>query len=74
MPVTLKRNEEKNGIEIRFPEKPSKEIRETLKGQGWRWSPIGECWYIKYEKQLLTWAEDFVEHINAVVEDKSNVG
>ena len=40
-------NEQKGGIEIRFPYMPSDEIRQYLKDSGYRWSKFGKCWWIK---------------------------
>jgi predicted RNA methylase len=45
--AAITENEEKNGIEIRFPSKPSSEVLETLKANGWRWSRFSSCWYTK---------------------------
>jgi hypothetical protein len=45
--AAITENEEKNGIEIRFPSKPSAEVLETLKANGWRWSRFSSCWYTK---------------------------
>ena len=38
-------NEEKNGVEIRFPSKPAEETLTALKANGWRWSRFSGCWY-----------------------------
>lgn len=43
--VTVTLNAEKKGVEIRFPSIPSEEVRTKLKGEGWRWSRFGGCWY-----------------------------
>lgn len=44
----VSRNMEKNGIEIRFPGKPSKEVIENLKGMGFRYSPFANVWWKRY--------------------------
>ncbi len=44
--VTVTYNEEKQGVEIRFPSKPENNIIEQLKAYGFRWSPRG-FWYAK---------------------------
>lgn len=38
-------NEEFNGIEIYFDEKPEEGILEELRGEGWRWHKKKRCWY-----------------------------
>lgn len=44
--VTVTINEEKHGVEIRFPSKPSAEIIAKLKANKWRWTRFnGGCWY-----------------------------
>lgn len=44
----MRRNVEKNGIELKFPEKPSEEVRELLKSNGFRWSRYNQVWYTKH--------------------------
>jgi predicted RNA methylase len=62
--VTVTENDEKNGIEIRFPSKPSAETLDALKAAGWRWSRFSSCWYArrsdaarKFTESLSTKAE-----------------
>lgn len=38
---------EHNGIEIYFDTKPSEEILDELRGNGWRWHRVKECWFTK---------------------------
>ena len=45
--VSVKFNEEKKGIELYFNTKPTREILNTLKANGFRWSKYNKCWYIK---------------------------
>lgn len=40
-------NEEKNGIELRFDSKPTKEVLESIKGAGFHWSNRQKMWYAK---------------------------
>lgn len=40
-------NSEKNGIEIRFDDKPEQQIIDTLKQYGFRWSAKQKMWYAK---------------------------
>lgn len=45
--VEVRFNEEKNGIELYFSNKPDEEIRDTLKSNGFRWARYNKCWYCK---------------------------
>lgn len=47
-------NEEKGGIEISFPGKPSAEVREELKAAGFRWHNARRVWYAKQTPDRLT--------------------
>lgn len=53
--VTVKMNEQLNGIELYFASKPSEEIREQLKANGYRWSKRG-FWYAKQTEKALSFA------------------
>lgn len=57
--VTVRENTEKQGIEIRFPEKPDNSILETLKANGWRWSRFSECWYKRASDEAREFAHRF---------------
>jgi hypothetical protein len=46
--VTVTKNEEKGGIEIRFPQKPSQEVINNLKANGYRWSSFASVWWKRY--------------------------
>ena len=50
-------NEEKNGIELYFDGKPSEEIREVLKANGFRWAKFNKAWYTKDTSK----ARDFIQ-------------
>jgi len=49
----LRHNEKQNGIEIGFKNKPSQNIIDTLKQNGFRWSKYNKVWYAKYNKSLF---------------------
>lgn len=49
-------NEEKNGIEIKFNCKPTQEIRENLKQNGFRWSKFNKVWYSKQSQEAINFA------------------
>ncbi len=57
--VTVRINKEKNGIEIKFPEKPSQGVIDMLKANGWRWSRFGGCWYNRNTEQNRLFARNF---------------
>lgn len=48
MIAEIKRNEEKNGIEIYFKVYPLADTKSTMKKNGFRWNPKKACWYAKY--------------------------
>lgn len=50
-------NNELNGIEIKFDEKPSEDIRSSLKRNGFRWHKVKKVWYAKNNKERLIYAE-----------------
>lgn len=55
--VTVTRNIEKDGVEIRFPARPSEETCEALKANGFRWSRFSKCWYAKYTDEKMETAK-----------------
>jgi hypothetical protein len=50
-------NEATDYVSIRFPAKPSVEVRNDLKRNGFRWSPRNKYWYAKW----TDWREDFAK-------------
>ncbi|RKJ71484.1 hypothetical protein D7X33_22255 [Butyricicoccus sp. 1XD8-22] len=55
--VQMKLNEEKNGIELYFDNKPSEEVRNLLKQNGFRWGKYNKCWYAKQSDKTLAIAQ-----------------
>lgn len=55
--ATFELNAEHNGIEIKFAEKPSKEVREQLKGLKFRWHQTKGLWYAKQSAETIALAE-----------------
>jgi len=49
-------NKEKDGIEIRFPDKPSAEVLSKLKMNGFRWNNRTKLWYKKRSENALIFA------------------
>lgn len=66
--ITMKINDEKNGVELYFAEKPSEEIRTQLKSNGFKWSRFNKCWYSKQNESTLTLAETLFSGNNEVLE------
>ena len=54
-------NEEHNGIEIKFNEKPSTEVRAQLKALKFRWHQTKGLWYAKQSEQTLALAKSLCE-------------
>ena len=54
---TITFNDDKGGIEIRFPGKPETAILDRLKANGWRWSRFSSCWYAKRSESAETFAK-----------------
>jgi hypothetical protein len=57
--VTVSKNEEKGGIEIRFPSKPSQEIIDAMKAKGMRYSSFGNLWWCKFSGDMWIWCNSF---------------
>lgn len=55
---TIRRNLEKGGIELIFPEKPNTSVLEKLKQNGWRWSGGQGLWWIRYSESAMKFAEE----------------
>lgn len=56
--VDVKFNEEKNGIELYFNNKPSEEVRNKLKANKFRWSRNNKCWYCKDTEESRKFIKD----------------
>ena len=56
--LTVRRNQEKNGIEIVFPAKPEKTVLDALKQNGFRWSQGQGLWWIKYSDTAMQFANN----------------
>ncbi len=51
--MTIRKNVEMNGIEIVFPAKPERDVIDTIKGYGFRWSQRQGLWWKRYSESLL---------------------
>ncbi len=64
---TLRENEERDGYEIRFPEKPAQEVTKELSLNGWRFNP-GQWkdprWWRKRCPESLAFARHLIARLN----------
>jgi hypothetical protein len=58
--VTIRRNPERQGIEVVFPAKPAEEIRAALKRLGFRWSRRQGLWYARFGPSLWGQVHDLL--------------
>lgn len=63
-------NEEHNGIEISFSEKPGDIIRDELKKQGFRWHNVKKVWYAKNTADRLNLAERLATRNERIDEER----
>lgn len=59
--ATLRRNTEKNGLEIIFASKPAENILTWLKYHGYRWSRFSKVWYKHYSDQVEAEAREYLK-------------
>lgn len=59
--VTIIANTEANRVQIKFPGKPSEEVRKELKANGFRWAPSEGAWQRHYTNWALQLAKNIVE-------------
>lgn len=71
--VRVELNENKNGVEIYFSNKPSEEVRNNLKSHGFRWSKFNKCWYAKQSEDTLNFANSLLPKEDDKINDLSEV-
>lgn len=64
--ITVNINKEKNGIEVRFGDKPNSSILTGLKANGFRWSPKQKIWYAKQTPERIEFANSITDEVVAV--------
>lgn len=69
--VKVELNEDKNGVEIYFSNKPSEEVRNNLKSHGFRWSKYNKCWYAKQSENALNFANSLLPKKDNKINDLS---
>jgi len=62
-------NEAKNGIEIRFSEKPYQGILEILRQNGFRWHRKRKFWYAKQSDKTWAAANDIASRFNIEIKN-----
>ena len=71
MSVTMIRNQEHNGIELYFSEKPSQEILQQLKqDHHFRWSSKKKMWFAKETAERLAFAKQLAGEDSLVTDSK----
>ncbi|TVY09926.1 LPD25 domain-containing protein [Paenibacillus cremeus] len=68
--ATLNVNKEKKGIEIKFTVKPSQNVIDTLKENGFKWSSYNSVWYTKQTPDALNFAQMFVDTFNGITQEE----
>lgn len=69
--VKVELNNDKNGVEIYFSNKPSEEVRNNLKSHGFRWSKYNKCWYAKQSEDTLNFANSLLPKEDDKINDLS---
>lgn len=54
-------NDEKNGIEIRFDEKPEQKVIDSIKEKGFRWSNKQKMWFAKRNNERVQFVNSLGE-------------
>ncbi|AVM24293.1 LPD29 domain-containing protein [Bacillus pumilus] len=71
MTAVLKINEELNGIELYFDNKPGNETLTHLKSNGFRYSGFKKCWWSKRTNESLEVANDITKNKITYIETKN---
>lgn len=66
--ITL--NNDKNGIELRFDQKPSAGVLEAIKGAGFRWSGKQKMWYAKQSETTIAIANELAKSEGFFIPDE----
>lgn len=61
MSITYTINNEKNGVEVKFTEKPSRKVLEQLKACGFRWSQNKGLWWAKKSAETVALAKKLAD-------------
>ncbi|HAT4302360.1 TPA: hypothetical protein I9089_002468 [Clostridium perfringens] len=69
--VKITYNEEKNGIEVKFNNKPNQEVINNLKANGFRWHRVKKVWYAKQTDERVNYINTTFK-INQINDEKVN--
>ncbi|MDY0291924.1 MAG: hypothetical protein RBR02_06280 [Desulfuromonadaceae bacterium] len=62
--LNIKQNKEKEGVELYFDEKPSKDTIKELKTAKFRFHAQKVCWYKKVDEATLKFAKNLQKKLN----------
>ncbi|MGO0987444.1 hypothetical protein ACTPEW_16040 [Clostridioides difficile] len=65
-------NEEKNGVELYFTDKPPQEIRNLLNSNSFKYSKYKKIWYAKQSDKTISFANSLTNTTMEEIKDKSN--
>lgn len=71
--VEVTYNEEKNGIEIKFNEKPETEVLSQLKENGFRWHRIKKVWYAKDTEERRSFINSLIGDEDPTMEENEEL-
>jgi hypothetical protein len=71
--VEMNLNNDLNGVELRFSDKPSEAVRNELKANKFRYSKPQNLWYAKQSNTTILFAESLVSIYNDVTEEVEQV-
>lgn len=54
--VEVTENEQKDGVEVKFANKPDHSVLDSMKGHGFRWSKFQKLWYARRSPETLEFA------------------
>ena len=60
MQFTIKKNEERNGVEVKFAERPPQKIIDWLKNHRFHWSSRQYLWWARYDECLINAVREYI--------------
>ena len=73
MSVKLLVNQEHNGLELYFPDKPEEHVLDALKSAHWRYHRVKKCWYARHTEANHKLALQFAGNELAAADAKNYV-